>query len=241
MEDDLANLALADEEEEAFQEDAAVFDQNLQLILVGRCLTDSIVHFPSLRNTMADLWHPIRGICISDLGERCFLFQFFHEVDIRRVLARTPWFFNNHLLLLHRIQSGENPSLVHLTFSEFWVQVHDLPPGLMLESMAKQFGEFTKQPGTMKLLSWNVRGLGRSQTILGQRVRREACLWVGMVMILFRLEVIHPTMWMRQFKTLKMESHGGLRDFMAALTNNLNRFLGTFFVGWGMIRLCPGW
>ncbi|MBA0577607.1 hypothetical protein Golob_025036 [Gossypium lobatum] len=145
MEDDLANLALADEEEEAFQEDAVVFDQNLQLILVERCLTDSIVHFPSLRNTMADLWHPIKAICISDLGERRFLFQFFHEVDIRRVLIGTPWFFNNHLLLLHRIQSGENPSLVPLTFSEFWVQAHDLPPGLMSESMAKQFEEFLGQ------------------------------------------------------------------------------------------------
>ncbi|MBA0700508.1 hypothetical protein Goari_027454 [Gossypium aridum] len=137
MENDLANLALTDEEEEAFEEDAAVFDQNLQLCLVGRCLTDSIVHFPLLRNTMADLWHPIRGICISDLGERHFLFQFFHEVDIRRVLAGTPWFFNNHLLLLHRIQPGENHSLVLLIFTEFWVQVHDLPPGMVSETMAK--------------------------------------------------------------------------------------------------------
>ncbi|MBA0701391.1 hypothetical protein Goari_027008 [Gossypium aridum] len=145
MEDFLANLALADEEEEAFQEDAAVIDQNLQLYLVGRCLTDSIVHFPSLRNTMADLWHPIRGICILYLGERHFLFQFFHEVDIRKVLVGTPWFFNNHLLLLHRIQFGKNLSLVPLTFNEFWVQVHDLPSGLMSESLAKQFGEFLGQ------------------------------------------------------------------------------------------------
>ncbi|KAH1039990.1 hypothetical protein J1N35_041733 [Gossypium stocksii] len=91
MEDDLANLNLVDEEEEAFQEDAVVVDQNLQLSLVGRCLTDSIVHFPSLRNTMANLWHPIRGICISDMRERRILFQFFHEVDIQRVLAGTPW------------------------------------------------------------------------------------------------------------------------------------------------------
>ncbi|MBA0876748.1 hypothetical protein Goshw_000579 [Gossypium schwendimanii] len=142
MENDLANLALTDEEEEAFEEDATVFYHNLQLCLVGRCLTDNIVHFPSLRNTMADLWHPIRGICISDLGERHFLFQFFHEVDIRRVLAGTPWFFNNHLLLLHRIQPGENPSIVPLIFTEFWVQVHDLPPGMVSETMAKQFGDF---------------------------------------------------------------------------------------------------
>ncbi|KAK5792925.1 hypothetical protein PVK06_034056 [Gossypium arboreum] len=94
---------------------------------------------------MADLWHPIWGICISDLGERRFLFQFFHEVDIQRVLMGTPWFFNNHLLLLHRLQPSENPSLVQLNFSEFWVQIHDLPPGLMSEPLVKQFGNFLGQ------------------------------------------------------------------------------------------------
>ncbi|MBA0710170.1 hypothetical protein Golax_025162 [Gossypium laxum] len=166
MENELANLALTDEEEEAFEEDEAVVDQNLHLCLVGRCLTDSIVHFPSLRNTMADLWHPIRGICISDLGDRRYLFQFFHEVDIQRVLAGTPWFFNNHLLLLHRIQPSENPSLVPLIFTEFWVQVHDLPPGLVSEPMAKQFGDFLG-----KFLEYDLSDqFGNSSSIMHIRV-----------------------------------------------------------------------
>ncbi|KAH1114033.1 hypothetical protein J1N35_007411 [Gossypium stocksii] len=119
MEDDLANLNLVDEEEEAFQEEAAVVDQNMNLSLVGCCLTDSVVHFPSLRNTMADLWHPIQGICISDLGERRVFFQFFHEVDIQRVLGGTSWFFNNHLLLLQRLQPSENPLSIQLNSPEF--------------------------------------------------------------------------------------------------------------------------
>lgn len=99
MEEEIANLRLIDEEEEAFQEEATVVERSYQLCLVGRCLTDSVVHFPSLRNTMADLWHPIGGICILDLGEKRYLFQFFHDVDMQRVLAGTPWFFNNHLLI----------------------------------------------------------------------------------------------------------------------------------------------
>ncbi|KAH1106132.1 hypothetical protein J1N35_009900 [Gossypium stocksii] len=139
MEKEMANLNLSDEEEEAFREEAVMVDTSFQLCLVGRCLTDSVVHFPSLRNTLADLWHNIRGICISDLGEKRILFQFFHEVDILRVLAGTPWFFNNYLLVLHRIQPGEIPSLVPLNWIEFWVQVHDLPSGLITEHTAKQF------------------------------------------------------------------------------------------------------
>ncbi|MBA0790896.1 hypothetical protein Gohar_015512 [Gossypium harknessii] len=142
MEDALANLRLLDDEEEAIQEDEGAMNGAYQFYLVGRCLTDSVVHFPSLRNTMADLWHPIGGICITELGEKWYLFQFFIEVDIERVVAGKPWFFNNHLLILQKIPSGENPAALELNFTEFWVQVHELPPRLMTESMAKQFGDF---------------------------------------------------------------------------------------------------
>ncbi|MFQ6634885.1 hypothetical protein Gotur_011428 [Gossypium turneri] len=69
MEEELANLSLLDDEEEVFQEEAVAMERTYQFCLVGRCLTDSVVHFPSLRNTMADLWHPIGGICITDLGK----------------------------------------------------------------------------------------------------------------------------------------------------------------------------
>ncbi|MFQ6619982.1 hypothetical protein Gotur_000952, partial [Gossypium turneri] len=106
MEDALANLRLLDEEEEAIQEDEGAVGGAYQFCLVGRCLIDSIVHFPSLRNTMADLWHPIGRICITE------------------------------------ISGGENPAELELNFTEFLIQVHELPPGLMNESMAKQFGDF---------------------------------------------------------------------------------------------------
>ncbi|MBA0672598.1 hypothetical protein Goklo_029003, partial [Gossypium klotzschianum] len=102
---------LVDDEEEAIQEDVAIVENFPQFCLVGRCLTDSVVHFPSLRNTMADLWHPIGGICITDIGE-------------------------------NRISYGDNPAVLELNSTEFWVQVHDLPPGLMSESMAIQLGNF---------------------------------------------------------------------------------------------------
>lgn len=82
MEDDLVNLNLKDEEEVAFSEDPNTVDSQFQL--VEPCLTGSVVHFPSLRNTMANLWHPIRGIAIFDLGERRYLFKCFMAVDIKR-------------------------------------------------------------------------------------------------------------------------------------------------------------
>ncbi|KAH1091514.1 hypothetical protein J1N35_018771 [Gossypium stocksii] len=124
MEDDLANLNPVDEEEEPFQKDAVVVDQNLQLSLVGRYLTDrkcttNRTYLPeSINNQERDFLilenliakespmesnktirnHEkiiIRRVITkkkNDLGERRILFQFFHEVDIQRVLAGTPCF-----------------------------------------------------------------------------------------------------------------------------------------------------
>ncbi|XP_016747968.1 uncharacterized protein [Gossypium hirsutum] len=145
MEDELATLNLMDEEEDAFSKDASVVDNEYKYCLVGLCLIDSTVHFLSLRNTMADLWYPIGGVFISDLGERIYLLCFFHDIDINRILSGTPWFFNNHLLILHKIQPGEDPILVPLSTSKFWIQIHDLPIGMMTKATAKQFGNFLGQ------------------------------------------------------------------------------------------------
>ncbi|MBA0567189.1 hypothetical protein Golob_011943, partial [Gossypium lobatum] len=65
MEKELANLNLIDEEEDAFHEEAVVVDQKYQFSLVGRYLTNSVIHFSSLPKTMVDLWHPIKRIYIS--------------------------------------------------------------------------------------------------------------------------------------------------------------------------------
>lgn len=58
------------------------------------------------------------------------------------MIVGTPWFFNNHLLILKRIKYEDNPATVDLNSTEFWVQVHDLPPGLLSEQLAKRLGNF---------------------------------------------------------------------------------------------------
>ncbi|MBA0829727.1 hypothetical protein Goarm_014310 [Gossypium armourianum] len=54
-----------------------------------------------MRSTLANLWHLIKGIQILDLGEKSFLFRFFHLMDLKRVINGSPWTFNNHMLLFH--------------------------------------------------------------------------------------------------------------------------------------------
>ncbi|MBA0749089.1 hypothetical protein Gogos_003050 [Gossypium gossypioides] len=78
IEEELANLNIVDEEED------------YKLCLVGRVLTDSMVHFLSMRNTLVDLWHPLEGVSITDIMEKGSLFQFYYEIDLKRVIDGMP-------------------------------------------------------------------------------------------------------------------------------------------------------
>lgn len=67
--------------------------------LVGCFLTASVIHYPAMRSTLANLWHSVKVIEILDIGEKRFLFRFFHQMDLDRVLKGAHWTFNNHLLV----------------------------------------------------------------------------------------------------------------------------------------------
>ncbi|MFQ6670291.1 hypothetical protein Gotur_035276 [Gossypium turneri] len=72
MEGEFAGLSLKEEEDEILQiqSDVETNGEVEVLQLVGCFLTVSIVHFPAMRNTMANVWHPVKGVQIRDLGEK---------------------------------------------------------------------------------------------------------------------------------------------------------------------------
>lgn len=60
----MTNLNIADEEEEPVrdQEEEKESNDEFNLCLVGKVLTNSAVHFPSMMFVLAKLYHPIKGI-----------------------------------------------------------------------------------------------------------------------------------------------------------------------------------
>ncbi|MBA0692692.1 hypothetical protein Goari_010229 [Gossypium aridum] len=84
MERGMANLRIEDSEEEAWSVhgDGEPLNQRYEFCLVGCFLTASVINSQAMWNTMANLWHSLVGILILDLGEKCFLFKFYHELDI---------------------------------------------------------------------------------------------------------------------------------------------------------------
>ncbi|KAK5842158.1 hypothetical protein PVK06_004487 [Gossypium arboreum] len=86
VDNDLANLNLDEEEDEGLQFATEEGPQEplYDLCLFGCVLTESVVNFLAMKNTMANLWHLLGGIQISKLGEKRYLFRFFYEVDLEQ-------------------------------------------------------------------------------------------------------------------------------------------------------------
>ncbi|MBA0805970.1 hypothetical protein Gohar_005449, partial [Gossypium harknessii] len=148
MEEALADLRLTDEgdsrEMEAWEieEEVGEGEPFSDLCLVGCFLTATTINFQLMRTVMANLWHPLAGISITKVGEKRFVFQFYCEMDFDRMVKGAPWTFNNHLLVFHHLKGGYDPLEVDLLFTEFWIQIHNLPPGMFTEKIARQFGKF---------------------------------------------------------------------------------------------------
>ncbi|XP_031095276.1 uncharacterized protein LOC115999574 [Ipomoea triloba] len=109
---------------------------------VGRVVTDRTIKLVVFRDVMAKAWRPVRGVNIRELGSNRFLFTFFHEKDIARVLNEGPWTFDQNLVLLRRLENGDDPRSLELSLATFWIQVHSLPLGFMSERVAKIIGNF---------------------------------------------------------------------------------------------------
>ncbi|XP_031111264.1 nucleolin 1-like isoform X3 [Ipomoea triloba] len=140
-----ASLSLDEEEDEGMvigidevNEDGVEY----KYMLVGKLLTDKPIKFKVLRDTIAATWRPVMGMMMNEAEYNLFVFQFFHQVDMKRVMEDGPWCFDQSLLVLHRMQPSECPNDIPLCKAEFWVQVHKLPIGFFTENIAKAIGDY---------------------------------------------------------------------------------------------------
>ncbi|MBA0701189.1 hypothetical protein Goari_027474 [Gossypium aridum] len=72
MENELAQLTINEDEDDVIQiqENPGMEKTEEFFQMVGCFLIASIIYFPAMKSTMANLWHPVRGVRIRDLGEK---------------------------------------------------------------------------------------------------------------------------------------------------------------------------
>lgn len=110
--------------------------------LVGRFLSERVIDFEKMQHSMAALWKPGRGVYIKSLEPNLFLFQFYHDVDINRVIEGSPWTYDRMQLVFERLKEGDVPRQVQLNKLDFWVQLHDIEHGFMSERVCRDVGNY---------------------------------------------------------------------------------------------------
>lgn len=133
-----------EEEQRLLIEESSTATENFdpRWCLVGRLLSDRTIDFGAFKNVMAALWRPVKGLGVKDLDHNWYLFQFWHEMDISRVLDGSPWTFNRIPLLLCRLKEGDDPQEIVVNSLEVWVQVFDLKAGFKSDVVLKACGDF---------------------------------------------------------------------------------------------------
>ncbi|XP_074336834.1 uncharacterized protein At4g02000-like [Apium graveolens] len=145
-------VSLEDEEEVGFEilVEEGEHNQIIQgvdpkLCIVGRFIAEGKVDFLAMQHTLAALWRSGKGVYMKELDTNLYLFQFYHDLDVKRVMEGCPWSFNKRALVMARLKEGENLRLVDLSTMELWVQIHDLKIGFMSEKVLKGIGNVIGQ------------------------------------------------------------------------------------------------
>ncbi|CAN1825658.1 hypothetical protein LINPERHAP1_LOCUS31248 [Linum perenne] len=118
----------------------------------GMFMTSKEINFNAMQNRLASIWRPGKGVTFEELGDRLILFRFYHEPDLQWVIERGPWSFDNALLVMRELKAGETPTTVPLNMTEFWIQIHDLPPVFCTERVGKMLGDYVGE-----YIAWDER------------------------------------------------------------------------------------
>ncbi|KAF4350690.1 hypothetical protein G4B88_015414 [Cannabis sativa] len=145
LEDLYANIEIEGEDDVAnvFEfEESKTEVTNTELCIVGRFLTARAIDYDVMRHMMASLWQPGKGMYVKQLESNRFLFQFYHEIDLNRVIEGSPWTFNRIQFIFSKLKPTDDPRTVPLNNLDIWVQVHGLQYGFKSENVLRRAGNY---------------------------------------------------------------------------------------------------
>ncbi|XP_074350985.1 uncharacterized protein LOC141690199 [Apium graveolens] len=145
MEDEFAMIRIEDEEQgglvyENTNDDLGEIDT--RWCLVGCFLTDSSINFQAMQHKIISLWKPSRGMYVKQLDVNRFIFQFYHELDIKRVVEGISWTFGRFQLVFARLQEGDNPRTLPINNLDVWMQLHGMSYGFISQRVVTDIGNY---------------------------------------------------------------------------------------------------
>lgn len=140
------NLSINDDDEEGLILDEPNEGQeggDYSHCLIGSFLQNRRVNFMAMKDTLASIWKPVKGVYMEETNvPNVFIFKFFHKLDMQRVLDDGPWTFNQQVLLVKKLEGNEQLSEIKFSDLYIWVQIYDLPIGFNSEFIFKSIGNY---------------------------------------------------------------------------------------------------
>ena len=141
-----------------------------KLTLVGKFISTKIFQAHVVRSVLGEAWNLKKpdSIAMSMNDHNLFSFTFEHESEKEKVLDKRPWFVHNQLLVIKEYNPDVLPHKMDFSTSDFWVQVHAIPPVFLNAVNAKLIGE---RVGELLRTDFNVGGSNRWFRYLRMKVR----------------------------------------------------------------------
>lgn len=95
-----------------------------------------------MQHKMTSLWRPGKGVYIKEVDRNRYIFQFYHEIDIARVVEGSPWTFGRFHLILERMKEGDDLRTMEINKLDFWVQLHSMSAGFMSQRVVQDVGNY---------------------------------------------------------------------------------------------------
>ena len=101
------------------------------LTLVGKVISPIPISKVIIKNNISLAWKFLKSITTKDREDDLMVFTFENLEDFMRVLENTPWNITGSPLFLKEWSLFESIKDIDFSTGAFWVQVHDLPLGMM--------------------------------------------------------------------------------------------------------------
>ncbi|MED6174238.1 hypothetical protein PIB30_067207 [Stylosanthes scabra] len=108
--------------------------------LVGTVITDKVVNFKVIKNSLLGMWGNPSGTAINDAGKNRFSVSFQEMEKGLHVLNNGLWNIKGSLLNLQKWNQDESIFEVNHNILEIWVQVHGIPEANLNEETTTRIG-----------------------------------------------------------------------------------------------------
>lgn len=118
-------------------------------------VTDRPLRITVFKDVMIGAWRPVKKMEINELKPVLYSLLLSHILHYERILYEGPWSFEQHLVVINRLEIGVSPLSVSMDLIDFWIHIYDLPTIYWTKKMATKMGDYIGAYVKLDLNSFN--------------------------------------------------------------------------------------